>query len=168
MGHWLNKKKKETTDAKTAALKLKIGLEISSSFKHCLFTIHVLLIIEYSFSLSLSLCFFFHYCIDARTTQYYLPLLATTICLIDFYLCTWFIAICVHVVGQVGLVNVVWPANALPHIRSKIREKISVMPGFPICILHKKTNKNIRIRAYSQLHKSGSTKAKLDGRNEVI
>lgn len=55
--------------------------------------------------------FFFHYCIDARTTQYYLPLLATTICLIDLYLCTWFIAICVHVVRQVGLVEVVWPAN---------------------------------------------------------
>lgn len=35
---------------------------------------------------TLFLYVFFHYCIDARTTQYYLPLLATTICLIDLYL----------------------------------------------------------------------------------
>lgn len=35
-----------------------------------------------------SLCVFFHYCIDARTTQYYLPPLPITICLINLYLCT--------------------------------------------------------------------------------
>lgn len=71
---------------KTVALKLnRIGYPV---VVQPLPFYHVLSIIEYSLSLSLSLCVFFHYCIDARTTQYYLPLLATTICLIDLYLCT--------------------------------------------------------------------------------
>lgn len=48
-----------------------------------LFAIHILSIIEYSLSV-----FFFHYCIDARTTQYYLLPLPITICLINLYLCT--------------------------------------------------------------------------------
>lgn len=79
---------------------------------------------------TLFLCVFFHYCIDARTTQYYLPLLATTICLIDLYLCTWFIAICVHVVWQVGLVEVVWPANIQTDKRFKTRAKDPVISRF--------------------------------------
>lgn len=142
MGHWLNKqnkkkkkKKKKTANAKTAALKLnRIGNLVVAqplSFYH-------------SFSqLSLFLWFFFfffHYCIDARTTQYYLPLLVTTICLINLYLCTWFIAICVHVVRQVELVKVIWTFNP---IHSKTREKDPVIPEF-VCLWF--TRKPARIR----------------------
>lgn len=63
-----------------------LNLEFNRSrrrFCTALFAIHILSIIEYSLSV-----FFFHYCIDARTTQYYLPLLPITICLINLYLCT--------------------------------------------------------------------------------
>lgn len=134
-------------EKKTAALKLcRIG-NLVIVRPPVFFTIHVLSIIEFSLSLCFFFLFFFHYRIDARTTQYYLPLLATTICLIDLYLCTWFIAICVHVVGQVGHVKVDRRTfNPLRCIRSQDpwENPLRRNPGDFLSAVHEEIRENYR------------------------
>lgn len=97
-----------------------------------------------SLPLSISLCFF-HYCIDARTTQYYLPLLATTICLIDLYFCTWFIAICVHVVGQVTGPSR-WSDRRTFNLDIRFKTRAKLCDIRICCVIHEETRERICTR----------------------
>lgn len=92
MGRLLSKNERAESEAKSAKMAVSNRTEqdrestvIAHSHYIHLFLSFIHTLSSLSRSLNI-LSVFFHYCIDARTTQYYLPLLATMICLIDLYL----------------------------------------------------------------------------------
>lgn len=91
---WMFNRQKRGEGRGWSKIELKRGERLGEYNRHSThrtsFTIHTLSILLNLRSVYYFFVPFFRYCIDARTTQYYLPSLATTICLI-LYLYVYYI-----------------------------------------------------------------------------